>query len=58
VVQPVAEASIERRKRFLNELLQILPPTTSSQMTGRMNAHDKTWEDWVRRTGELPPDFD
>jgi len=23
-----------------------------------MNAHDKTWEEWQRRTGELPPDFD
>ena len=23
-----------------------------------MNAHDRTWEDWLRRTGELPPDFD
>ena len=25
---------------------------------GRLNAHDRTWEDWLRRTGELPPDFD
>ena len=23
-----------------------------------MNAYDRTWEDWLRRTGELPPDFD
>ena len=25
---------------------------------GRINAHDRTWEDWLKRTGELPPDFD
>lgn len=24
---------------------------------GRMNALDRTWEDWQRRTGEQPPDF-
>ncbi|HUO25798.1 MAG TPA: alpha/beta fold hydrolase [Candidatus Aquilonibacter sp.] len=23
-----------------------------------MNAHDKTWEEWQERTGELPPDFE
>ncbi len=27
-------------------------------MTGRINAQDRTWEDWLQRTGELPPDFD
>ena len=25
---------------------------------GRINAYDKSWEDWLKRTGELPPDFD
>ncbi len=23
-----------------------------------MNAYDKSWENWLKRTGELPPDFD
>src|ERR1019366_4856125 len=45
------------RKKELADLQSILPPA-GTQMTGRISARDKTWEDWVRRTGELPPDFD
>ncbi|HWR52978.1 MAG TPA: alpha/beta fold hydrolase [Bryobacteraceae bacterium] len=45
------------RRHDLDNLLKILPPT-SSKMSGRINAQDRTWEDWLRRTGELPPDFD
>jgi pimeloyl-ACP methyl ester carboxylesterase len=45
------------RKRELDDLLKILPPT-NTRITGRISAQDKSWEDWVRRTGELPPDFD
>jgi dienelactone hydrolase len=45
------------RRATLEELQRILFPTRT-QSPGRINAHDKTWEDWVRRTGELPPDFD
>ena len=51
------DASLERRRRFLETLRKILPPTTTDQLTGRFNALDKNWEDWVKRTGELPPDF-
>jgi pimeloyl-ACP methyl ester carboxylesterase len=47
----------DKRREDLDVLLRILPPTTTN-FTGRINAYDKTWEDWVRRTGELPPDFD
>jgi hypothetical protein len=45
------------RKQELDDLLRILPPS-STRITGRINAQDKSWEDWVGRTGELPPDFD
>ena len=45
------------RKQELDDLLKILPPT-NTRITGRISAKDKSWEDWVRRTGELPPDFD
>ncbi len=41
----------------LNELLRLLRPS-SVPPDGRLNPLDKTWEDWVHRTGELPPDFD
>lgn len=40
----------------LEVLQQVLLPSQQPG-TGRINAHDKTWEDWVRRTGERPPDF-
>jgi dienelactone hydrolase len=50
-------ASTDRRRAYLEDLLSILPETTSTHLTGRINAFDKTWEDWVKRTGELPPDF-
>lgn len=26
--------------------------------TARINAQDKSWEEWAKRSGELPPDFD
>ena len=45
------------RKQELDDLLKILPPS-NTRITGRISAKDKSWEDWVRRTGELPPDFD
>jgi len=45
------------RKQELQDLQKIVPPTRT-QITGRISAQDKSWEDWVKRTGELPPDFD
>ena len=51
-----AEASLARRRATLAEHLEILNPSRKPQ-TGRINAADQTWEDWQRRTGELPPDF-
>jgi pimeloyl-ACP methyl ester carboxylesterase len=49
--------SESRRRADLEMLLKIFPPT-STPITGRINAFDTTWEDWVKRTGELPPDFE
>ena len=37
-------------------LLHVLEPSRTPQ-TGRINATDRTWEEWQRRTGELPPRF-
>ena len=45
------------RKQELDDLLKILPPS-NTRITGRISAQDKSWEEWARRTGELPPDFD
>ncbi|MBN2183506.1 MAG: hypothetical protein JW715_16470 [Sedimentisphaerales bacterium] len=48
---------IARRKKYLEILQKLLPPT-DSEYRGRINVHDKSWEDWLIRTGELPPDFE
>jgi dienelactone hydrolase len=53
---PGADDSLARRRADLAFLLERLSPSRAPE-EGRMNAHDKTWEDWVKRTGELPPDF-
>jgi dienelactone hydrolase len=46
-----------KRRATLEELLKILP-RHRAELNGRMNLYDKSWEDWLKRTGELPPDFD
>ncbi len=48
-----------RRKQYLQEILELYSPTWSdiARTGGRVSAVDKSWEDRVRRTGELPPDF-
>src|ERR1700722_20186906 len=46
-----------RRQNYLETFLKVFPPS-STPKSGRINAHDQTWEDWLRRTGELPPDFE
>jgi dienelactone hydrolase len=45
----------DSRRQTLEELLRILRPSRPPA-NGRINAVDRTWEDWVRRSGELPPD--
>jgi dienelactone hydrolase len=50
------DTSDARRHQDLDVLLRLLSPSLTPR-TGRMNAFDKTWEEWVQRTGELPPDF-
>lgn len=53
----LAQDATDRRRAALDLLLERLLPSRPPQ-TGRISAYDTTWEDWVRRTGELPPDFD
>jgi dienelactone hydrolase len=53
---PAQEGTAARRATL--EELQTILLRSRAPANGRINAHDRTWEDWVRRTGELPPDFD
>jgi dienelactone hydrolase len=48
-----AESSRDNLQLLRNLLLPSQAPSN-----GRISALDRTWEDWVQRTGELPPDFD
>jgi dienelactone hydrolase len=52
------DAVIERRKRYLEELRKVLPQTRLLGDNERINVFDKSFEQWQKRTGELPPDFD
>src|SRR4030095_2915609 len=52
-----AQSGTDKRRETLDELLKMLHPSRTPAV-GRINAFDKTWEDWLKRTGELPPDFD
>src|SRR4051794_34602601 len=52
-----AQSNSDARRQTLDELLTMLHPSRTPQV-GRINAFDHTWEEWLKRTGELPPDFD
>lgn len=47
---------LARRREYLQQLLSVLPPERPQR--GRVSPLDATWQDWLKRTGELPPDFD
>ena len=49
-------ADTAKRKATLETILRLLPPDMTSN--GPVSFRDKTFADWVARTGELPPDFD
>ncbi|HSU30839.1 MAG TPA: alpha/beta fold hydrolase [Bryobacteraceae bacterium] len=46
----------DEQREALDLLLRVLTPSRVPA-TGRINAVDRTWEDWQKRTGELPPKF-
>ena len=45
-----------RQKAILQKILATLPPDRVSN--GRLSFLDETFQDWLKRTGELPPDFE
>ncbi len=46
----------EKQKADLELILKVLPPERINN--GRVSFLDETFQDWLERTGELPPDFD
>ncbi len=45
-----------KQKEILKKILSLLPPDRPEN--GRVSFLDETFQDWLKRTGELPPDFD
>jgi dienelactone hydrolase len=43
------------RQKYLEQIRSWLPPETPGR--GAVSPLDATWADWLKRTGELPPDF-
>lgn len=51
-----AQTETAKRKAYLEEIIRLQErPGAYDEF---VSFHDKTWLDWVRRTGELPPDFE
>lgn len=44
------------RQQYLKQLRSVLPPEMPGR--GRISPLDATWAGWLKRTGELPPNFD
>lgn len=54
---PAAEQSDSlKRKASLSRIMKVLAADKISN--GRVSFLDETFKDWLKRTGELPPDFD
>lgn len=51
----VAGDSLKRKANLVN-ILRLLPEDRVAN--GRVSFLDETFKDWLKRTGELPPDFD
>ena len=54
-----AQADLNKRKAYL-EALKPLLKAAKGQWAGTyaITPHETDWEEWQKRTGELPPDFD
>lgn len=52
----VKSADSASRQENLERIVSLLPPDRTSY--GHVSFHDTTFKDWLKRTGELPPDFE
>src|SRR5690606_8638590 len=52
-----SQTKAERQQQYLEEVLQLNIKQRFRANTRRVSLQDSTWEDWLTRTGELPPDF-
>lgn len=52
----IAITDTVKQKALLEKIVNLLPPDL--KRSGRVSFLDETFQDWLKRTGELPPDFD
>jgi len=52
-----SQTNVERQQAYLKEILQLNIKQRFRANTRRVSLQDSTWEDWLKRSGELPPDF-
>lgn len=57
------QEATDKQKASLELILKVLPPDQLNENSafddrGRFSFLDRTFTDWLKRTGELPPDFD
>ena len=56
---PASTAERERREAHLEHLLSLLSLEADDHLADpRVSHRDRSWEAWLERTGELPPDFE
>lgn len=52
------QTKTERQKKYLEDALAFNIKQRFQPNTRRISVQDSTWNDWLQRTGELPPDFE
>ncbi|WP_119081072.1 alpha/beta fold hydrolase [Chitinophaga alhagiae] len=52
------QTKMERQKKYLQDALTFNIEQRFQPNTRRISVQDSTWADWLKRTGELPPDFE
>jgi dienelactone hydrolase len=57
VVLPLCAPAQDSRRDTMELLLHVVPPSRVPD-NGRLSSHENTWEEWAKRTGAQPPDFD
>ncbi|HEY0667953.1 MAG TPA: alpha/beta hydrolase, partial [Sphingobacteriaceae bacterium] len=56
-VSVFSQSTVDKKKEYLTDILQINVAQKFRENTRRTTWQDSTWTDWLKRSGELPPDF-
>lgn len=56
-VEAFSQTKADRQKKYLEDTRNLNIAQRFLPNTRRISVQDSTWNDWLKRTGELPPDF-